>query len=378
MKCKRQNAKGKGERTPTFLRPWGAEEVRDHHRVETGAIWSDANSHRLEIGATFRWAFTLIELLVVISIILVLLGAVIVAGPKLMDTGRSQTTQLMLVAVRDAIEEFKREQTEKPTLTRPLGRKPTAPCNNFRHYRDRFGPYPPDELEIFSETGLPFFCQNGSLAPGQAIIRPSPNMGKYAQPMKFYPDRTDPDNPEFRDNLALTLAIDLFGQSSKMMLEQIAANNRREVPPGTSSAPSVYLDVDLNNRYDADKDRTPYYLVDGWGVPISYFAQRDFRATPPTPTVLESSNHSLWGPASTAMVQRNGSQPVIVSYGPNGKEQLSKEVQDADARASMVGDWMEGTTLTAAQANLGVIDNPLNRDNVYADPIVKQRLESAP
>ena len=339
--------------------------------------WKAERSRGLKPAArdAARSAFTLVELLVVISIILVLLGAVIVAGPKLMDTGRSQTTQLMLVAVRDAIEEFKREQMEKPTLTRPLRGKQGVPCPTLRHYRDRYGAYPPDELEVFTTESQPFFCQGSSLLPGQAAIQPSPTgaAGKYSMDMLFYPQSPPTGNPEFRDNLALTLAIDLFGQSSKMMLEQIAANNRREVPPGASNAPSVYLDVNANNMYDADTDRGWYYLVDGWGVPISYFAERDVRGTPPD--VLESSNHrEYWGPASTGMVQRNGGQPVIVSYGPNGKDQLTPEVM-ADPKASMVGDWMYAGNVTAAER---VIDNPLNRDNVYADPIVKQRLEAAP
>ncbi len=323
-----------------------------------------------------RGAFTLVELLVVISIILVLLGAVIVAGPRLLNTGRSQTTQLMLVAVRDAVEEFRREQTEKPTLTRPLTTKVTGCVATT--YRKRYDAYPPDELEVLAEMGLPCFCQDSSAAPGKAVIRPSPMTGGKYEDMKFFPQIPPTDNPEFRDNMVLTLAIDLFGQSSKMMLEQIAANNRRDVPPASGGAPSVYLDVNVNNMFDPSVDKTPYYLVDSWGVPIGYFAQRDFDANR-TNTVLESSNHrKYWGPAVSNMVKRNGGQPIIFSYGPDGEDQLTSEVQTADPEANMVADWMKGGSLTSANAKEGVIDHPLNRDNVYADPIVKQRLESAP
>lgn len=322
-------------------------------------------------------AFTLIELLVVISIILVLLGAVIVAGPKLLDSGRSQTTQLMLVAVRDAVEEFKREQTEKPTLTRPLLPQ-VLNASPPRNYRDRFGAYPPDELEIFCEKGLKSIWRDATLAPGKAVVRPTPmNNDKY-EDMKFFPQVPPGASPEFRDNLALTLAIDLFGQSSKMMLEQVAANHRRDVPPDPSGSPSVYLDVSVNNKFDPAEDRGWYYLVDSWGVPIGYMAQRDYDHRR-TSTVLDSSNHrAYWGPASTGMVKRNGGQPVIFSYGPDGTEQVSRAVQTADPRANMVGDWMDGGGVSNNNASQGVIDHPLNRDNVYADPIVKQRLESVP
>jgi len=329
---------------------------------------------------TARSAFTLVELLVVISIILVLLGAVIVAGPRLIDTGRSQTTQLMLVAVRDAVEEFKREQMEKPTLTRPLGTKVVG-CT-ATNYRKRYDAYPPDELEVFAEKGLPCQCQDASLAPGRAVIEPSPGTGGKYMDMNFFQQvPLQPGaSPEFRDNLAMTLAIDLFGQSSKMMLEQIAASNRREVPPDTGGKPSVYLDVNINGTFDADTDRAPYYLVDGWGVPIGYFAQRDFDHRKAS-SLTASSNHQMyWGPAVSNMVKRNGGQPVVFSYGPNGEDQLTSEVQMADKNANMIGDWMDagGSPLAPDKANLGVIDHPLNRDNVYADPIVKQRLESAP
>ena len=116
------------------------------------------------------------------------------------------------------------------------------------------------------------------------------------------------------------------------------------------------------------------YIVDGWGVPISYLAQRDFKTSNPAKTI--SSNHPDWNKASTEIIRLNRGQPIIMSYGPNGKDQLTQEWMETQpgssttgnsimiAKASLVGDFGDDRK----------INHPLNEDNVYFDPSLKERL----
>ena len=71
-----------------------------------------------------------------------------------------------------------------------------------------------------------------------------------------------------------------------------------------------------------------------------------------------------WNEASTALIRLNGGQPIIMSYGPDGRDQLSKDSLSADPTASLVADFVANQR----------IDNPLNEDNVYADPAAKEKL----
>lgn len=57
------------------------------------------------------------------------------------------------------------------------------------------------------------------------------------------------------------------------------------------------------------------------------------------------------------MVKLNGDQPVIFSYGPNGREQMTREVMGDTGAASLVTDWV---------SNGGRLLNALNADNIYA------------
>ena len=63
-------------------------------------------------------AFTLIELLVVMAVIGVLAASLLVAGSVMIDNARSRSTRAVLTVVRDAIEEFREEQVDNPTLAK--------------------------------------------------------------------------------------------------------------------------------------------------------------------------------------------------------------------------------------------------------------------
>ena len=87
-----------------------------------------------------------------------------------------------------------------------------------------------------------------------------------------------------------------------------------------------------------------------------------------------SSNHEGWNEGSTELIRLNGGQPVIFSYGPSGKDQLTSgmivtpEPSGACAKmvapASLIGDF---------ECNHKV-DHPLNADNVYVNQALQAKL----
>ena len=88
-----------------------------------------------------------------------------------------------------------------------------------------------------------------------------------------------------------------------------------------------------------------------------------------------SSNHPDWNEASTKLIRLNHGRPIIMSYGPDGTDQLTAAAMTAapgganwSGPPSLVGDFMHN----------GLIDHPLNADNVYADQGLKEKLTKGP
>lgn len=308
-------------------------------------------------------------------IIVILISAVLVATSTLVNKAKVSNTKAMLTIVRDAVEQFRREQTAKPTIARAS--QPPAVAGNPRiRYVDRFGHYPPDELEVFTPVGLPGSGPSGgTLAPGGAEMFPAPTTNGGYNAMMFYtkglPEAQQP--MEHRDLVAMIVAIQTLGDASSAILDGIQdrywfAPLDMQPPPPT---PSVFLDYpdpttdpptrnDICDAYDLQIR----YIIDDWGSPISYMTQRN-GALPGSPGA--STNHSSWSEASTEFVRLNGGQPVIFSYGPDGEEQLTREAMRTGGDASLVGDF----------ANDGMINNPMNADNLYADPTLAEKLPRA-
>ncbi len=320
--------------------------------------------------ATTRHAFTLIELIVVFSIIVTLISAVLVAGPALIDRAKTTSTQAILVQVQAMVELFEREQRERPTIARPRRGEPT--------YIKRYGFFPPDELEIFTPSGVPNTPTKArrSLAPGQAELIPAPTGSNKYSSMKFYLDRNDKLELEHRDNAALVLAIELYGRESKALLDSISATHRVTAPVDDDGNPLLFLDRDRNQKWTPEKDLPIRYIVDSWKLPISYLAQRDWVKSSSSAVVTKSGNSGDWNQASTQMIRRNNSQPIIFSYGANGSDQLTKDIMTSDitGEVTLIQDWMGGGSLGTKQQ----IDHPLNVDNVYANPQLKDRLAKPP
>lgn len=285
-------------------------------------------------------AFTLIELLVVMGIIVVLVGSVMVAGTALITRSKITNTRATLIVVRDAVEQFAREQKAKPTLARS------------RRYQTRFGFFPPDELEELD--GI----QRGDIVPA---------VGGFND-MLFYvtaPTAVEAAS-EHRDLAAMILAIELFGNESRDILGRIAGRNRTAGPVAGGGNPSQFLDRNTDGNWDAD-DMQIRYIVDDWGTPIGYMAQRDF--VPGRGPATVSINHRDWNEVSTKLIRLNSNQPLIFSYGPDGQDQLTKDAMGTAADASISTDFAQPTP-----APPNKLDHGYNADNVYVDETLKEKL----
>ncbi|MFH1111167.1 MAG: prepilin-type N-terminal cleavage/methylation domain-containing protein [Planctomycetota bacterium] len=317
-------------------------------------------------------ALTLVELLIVIVVIGILVSAILVASSGFINKGRSNNTQSVLQIVADAVEEFKREQTAKPTITRARQPKLVPPPLTV-NYSDRYGAYPPDELEVFTLAGLPGSGPPPAvrtLAAGGAVIVPAPTPSWGA--MRFYKDGDQAANAlENRDQAAMILAIETLSESGSAILDRIPDRNRTVGALQADGTPALFLDRTggATGAWDPN-DHQIRLIIDDWGNPISYFSERDWQDPSVNPSFMPipSRNHDTWNRSSTEIIRLNGGQPVIFSYGPNGKDQLTKDAMGATGLVSLVYDFSGGA------AHDHIINEPYNDDNVYSNPALKEKL----
>ena len=145
----------------------------------------------------------------------------------------------------------------------------------------------------------------------------------------------------------------------------------------SGNPPSFWTGRINGNPNDAwgPEDLQIRYILDEWGMPISYLAQRDYPTEEEKKAGVQeipSRNHQGWNEGSTELIRMNGGQPVIFSYGGNGKDQLTKDMMEPDGKASLMGDFEPAAAGPDDVAH--IIDNPANADNVYANPALKEKL----
>jgi type II secretory pathway pseudopilin PulG len=296
-------------------------------------------------------AFTLIELIVVMTIIILLVGTVVTIGRSVLDSAGARNTAAVLTLVRQAVEAFEAEQ---PPI---IGARQNKLGGGSVYYRDRYSQYPPDELEPFTTNGLVGSTSGGSLYPGRHNFYPGPNDCVWG-PMSFQPSDLN-SGTEHRDLAALLLALRL-SSTAQGFVEKIPERYRTEgvIDPATGD-PGQFIDRDANALWSADEDLQIPYVVDHWGMPLVYYAQRDWDPDDLPPL---STNHADWNQAATEMVRLNGGRPIIMSYGANGRSQL--EDTSTDPSVLLHVDW----------AANGKTTNSLQDDNIYADPSLADKL----
>jgi len=197
------------------------------------------------------------------------------------------------------------------------------------------------------------------MAPGGARFMPSPNPPFGA--MSFRSDLRQPSERarEHRDLAAMLLAIRLFSDSAGAVLDQLPERAWNQGAVDEGGTPVQYLDRQGEGSGQfSSHDEQIRYVVDAWGEPLLYMSQRDWR--PDLPNVEpapDSSNHEDWNRTSTEWVKLNGGKPILMSYGANGHEQLTKALLDTDPTLTVLGDWADDQRLS----------NELNADNVFVD-----------
>jgi len=223
-------------------------------------------------------------------------------------------------------------------------------------------------LEVFTGVGIPGGVSPRSarkLLPGDAHVIPDPTGtgGEYTD-MSFQFKGLDPAGlaHEHRDLAAMIVAIEAYSPAARGILDKIPDAHRASVAiDSTTGDPVQYIDQNQNNRWDAGRDGEIQYILDDWGVPLVYYAQRDGAGAAPSRNHLAS-----WNLATAAMVRLNGNRPIIMSWGPNGRAQLTEDVlSDSDSTSLLHVDFNDNNKL----------DDAWNTDNIFVDQGLIGRLE---
>jgi len=278
--------------------------------------------------------------MVVIAILSILIAASVAITGTLIDGAKVRQTRAMMQTLQLAIDQFKTD----------------APLDKIKPYRDRYGGYPADELEPFltrtdPNQGIP---EQNVAAANRRTIAVGAAAGLVLPPV----DLEDYPNRPIR---AMALTIKLHDSTAAAILGQISPKFRK--PPGNPAM--EFFDRDGNEVLDPG-DEPLIYFVDAWGTPLDYFAVNppansnvDVPAPPDLPDGLRLAT-------SRFLLTRNRGKPVLMSYGPDGPEQLAALSEN---RSDLVTDF------NPTGPTPRVIDHPLNEDNVYLDETLRDRLK---
>ncbi len=290
-------------------------------------------------------AFTLIELMVVAGILSVLIAIAVTVGGAAFRDAKIRETRTVLSLIEQAIDQFEQN----------------APLQRVIPYRSRYGKFPCDELEVFLNSGIPGDPDQSNILPRSGMPRLVCGAGE-----------CKPDEISNSDLKAMTLAMRLYSAEASSILDKVGV--RYKTPP--PSASPQYLDRNGNGQLDPEDNPLDIFL-DAWGTPLAYFAIKD-------DTLVQAASDSTTQDrlrASDFFVAQNRGRPLLVSYGPDGPDQIEiTKSRMGISGTSPLKPSEDPLVLdfagNEAQNERNIIDGPLNEDNVYTDETVTARLRA--
>ncbi len=288
------------------------------------------------------------EILVVISILALLFGIAFRGGSSVMTSGKIKDTEALLATLDQAIVAYQEDVSYA----------------RVQNAGKVFGTFPPDNLYVFdnsTEPGGATICglqvvmaRKGATIPEDLTDERGPD---------GHLSGAGPDDLRHGDMRALVLAMRLRSPKASAILDRIdsrflvSGRDETDLVPGTGCIFNPTGDPKETDTISLD------YYVDSWGVPIEYYATRVFTAC------------KTRDKASAAFVAANNGQYLLVSYGPDGEEQLSRESL-ASGDSTLVGDYFDTIGEAGPDGYDELINNVLNQDNIYSSDTFKKRMMS--
>ncbi len=269
-------------------------------------------------------AFSLVEMLVVVGIIVIILSVVLMVGQGALNDAKVKHTRVMLEQLNTAISAYSQNH----------------PFPKINTVKNRYGPYPPDELMAFDLNSNSPGLTNVNLMPG--------GIGGFVK-VGVSPINDNLGDSDYVPQGAVKALVWSLRSlpSSREIYDSIPDRFKETVPTNVE-----FFDVNGNGSFDPLTDKEVQYLVDGWHHPIEYFATR-----PPDP----SPTSHAW--VAHKLVQSNKNLPVLVSYGLDGDVQF-------DAQETLEQEYEDATS------GESLFTSQFHQDNIYLDDALKDRITS--
>ena len=274
-------------------------------------------------------------MLVVIGIIVIILSVVLIVGQGALNDAKVKDNRVMLEQLNTAISSYSQNN----------------PFASIKAVKNRYGPYPPDDLMAF--TLFPTHGKSGTNI-GIPDLMPG-GVGQFVKANATGPihddynsGNPDPNYVENGANKALVWSLRSL-PASREIYDSISDRFKETAPTDEE-----FFDVNGNGSFDPLTDIEVQYLVDGWDHPIEYYAIRKL-------ALNENPTSHAW--VAQKLVQSNKNLPVLVSYGLDGDVQF-------EAGETFEQEY-EGV-------NLGepLFTSQLHQDNIYLDDALKDRIMS--